>query len=84
MTNYLLIHAGMSDMWYGESYKHAYQELQKDTKSFTQMVWINSRKVGFGKAQAADGKWYGCAHYHPEGNIPGQFRNNVFALGQTF
>jgi len=79
-----LIFKGMSDMWYGESYKHAFLDLQKDTKSFTQMVWINSRMVGFGKAQAADGKWYGCAHYYPEGNIPGQFRNNVLAVGQTF
>ncbi|RNA36102.1 Golgi-associated plant pathogenesis-related 1 [Brachionus plicatilis] len=73
---------GMSDMWYSESYKHSYQELQKETKSYTQMIWASSRKVGFGRAKSEDGKWYGCAHYYPEGNIIGLFRNNVYPLQQ--
>ena len=41
------------------------------------MIWKNTKKVGFGKAQAEDGKWYGCAHYDPEGNLRGLFSRNV-------
>ena len=65
-------------------HKHNYQELQKETKSFSQMVWLSTRKVGFGKAKSPDGKWYGCAHYYPEGNIVGLFRTNVLPLQQSF
>lgn len=62
--------------------KHNYQELQKETKSYTQLIWASSRKVGFGRAKSEDGKWYGCAHYYPEGNIIGLFKNNVYPLQQ--
>ncbi len=58
-------------------FKHAYIDFQPDTKSFTQMIWAGTQMVGFGRAKAADGRWYGCAHYYPEGNVTGFFNYNV-------
>jgi hypothetical protein len=72
---------GLSDMWYSESFKHDYyEETQADTKSFTQMVWNDSKQVGFGRAKGGNGNWYACAHYYPAGNIPNDFKNNVFQV----
>lgn len=72
---------GLSDMWYSESFKHDFtSDQQTNTKSFTQMVWIDSKQVGFGRAKGNDGNWYACAHYTPAGNIPGEFLSNVYPL----
>ena len=69
---------GMSDMWYSESFKHDFnREDQKDTRSFTQMIWNESRQVGFGRAQSRTKNWYAVALYHPCGNIEGEFKENV-------
>lgn len=67
-------------MWYSESFKYNYDadgETQNDCKSFTQMIWNDSRQVGFGKAEANDGSYYAVALYHPCGNIDGEFKDNV-------
>lgn len=38
---------GLSDMWYSESFKHNFtEEMQQETKSFTQMIWNGSKQVG--------------------------------------
>ena len=41
------------------------------------MVWVGSRSFGVGKARSKSGKVIVVAHYHPKGNIPGQFHTNV-------
>jgi hypothetical protein len=77
---YILIIKGKNaaEMWYSESSKHRYQDYQKETSSFSQMVWANTQLVGFGRAKSQTGAWYGVALYYPEGNILGLFRENVF------
>ena len=44
---------------------------------FTQVVWKESRELGFGYAQASNGAWYYCCNYYPAGNMQGQFPPNV-------
>lgn len=72
--------AKMSEMWYSEISKHDFSyDDQPDTQHFTQLVWRDTREVGFGRAKAQNGNWYyGVALYLPCGNQPGAFRNNIF------
>jgi hypothetical protein len=72
---------GMSDMWYSESFKHDFsRDAQLETKSFTQMIWNESRQVGFGRIEGKNKKWFAVALYHPYGNIEGEFIENVKPL----
>lgn len=45
----------------------------KKTSSFTQLVWKNTKKVGFGFATAKNEDDIIIALYDPKGNIDGQF-----------
>ena len=68
----------MTDQWYEEANTYDYsKDFQQGKGHFAQIVWANSREVGFGRAKAADGKWYAVANYYPAGNYIGQFRQNV-------
>jgi hypothetical protein len=68
----------MSEQWYEEANNYNYNDdFQQGKGHFAQMVWRNTREVGFGRARAADGKWYAVANYYPAGNYIGQFRDNV-------
>ena len=53
----------------------------RGTGHFTQVVWRDSRQVGVGRAQAADGKWLVVANYLPAGNFIGRYAENVLPLG---
>jgi len=55
-------------------------EASKEGASFTQMVWKNSREVGFGIVLGADKRFYFAAEYFPRGNKPGEYEANVFQL----
>ena len=44
---------------------------------FSQVVWVGSRAVGFGRSQASDGTVYVVGQYSPAGNYVGQWPNNV-------
>lgn len=44
---------------------------------FTQMVWLNTRYFGVGKASSKTGKIFVVAYYFPPGNIPETFHENV-------
>ncbi|KAJ8965469.1 hypothetical protein NQ314_004114 [Rhamnusium bicolor] len=44
---------------------------------FTQIVWVNSRYCGVGKARSRSGKIVVVAHYAPPGNISGAYFENV-------
>lgn len=44
---------------------------------FTQLVWLNSRYFGVGKARSRSGKIVVVAHYAPPGNISGHYMENV-------
>jgi hypothetical protein len=45
--------------------------------NFSQIVWKNSKKVGFGYALSEQGYFYAVAMYWPSGNIKNQFTANV-------
>ena len=40
--------------------------------NFTQIVWKNSKKVGFGFSLTEDGYFYAVANYYPAGNTLNQ------------
>ncbi|VDP67797.1 unnamed protein product [Echinostoma caproni] len=69
-----------SKMWYSQIDFHDYDgEMTYETCYFTQMIWKDTKIVGFGQATSADGcACYIVAHYMPKGNIRGQFHTNVF------
>lgn len=70
----------MTEQWYEEAANYNYNEdFQQGKGHFAQLVWKGTREVGFGRARAADGKWYAVANYYPAGNYIGQFRQNVQA-----
>ena len=64
--------------WYGENKKHNYTDDWKNgTGHFTQMVWKETKEVGFGKCKNK-GKTFVVANYFPAGNVLGFFKYNVF------
>ncbi|KAA0200049.1 hypothetical protein FBUS_08540 [Fasciolopsis buskii] len=65
--------------WYKESENYDYSEENPLTSGhFTQLVWRESRKVGFGCARDPDrGVIYIVGHYSPCGNLVGRFLANV-------
>ena len=68
--------------WYDEIKDYDFNKASfiPGTGHFTQVVWKNSREVGFGVAQASDGSFYAVANYFPAGNWSGEFRENVLPL----
>jgi uncharacterized protein YkwD len=44
---------------------------------FTQLVWKNSKEVGFGIAKSKSGKIYVVVNYYPAGNNLGEYKENV-------
>ena len=69
-----------TDDWYSEEPKYDYCNpgITSGSGHFTQVVWKNSKYVGFGYAQNVNS---GCSvvvgQYIPGGNYGGQFSNNV-------
>ncbi|XP_054157386.1 uncharacterized protein LOC128955738 [Oppia nitens] len=47
---------------------------------FTQIVWKNTKEFGIGKAHTRGGKLIVVANYRPNGNIKGQFKDNVLPI----
>lgn len=62
--------------WYSEEAKYKYRDRQKGTGHFTQLVWKESREMGFGMARK--GKMAAAvALYYPPGNFKGEYEENV-------
>lgn len=66
-------------MWYDEVqyYDFSKQGFTSKTGHFTQLVWKNSKQVGFGITEK-NGIVYVVCRYSPPGNYLGQFEKNVF------
>ena len=47
------------------------------TGHFTQVVWKDTKEVGFGKSKGQNGKIFVVANYYPAGNVIGYFKPNV-------
>ena len=65
--------------WYDEIQYHDFNSDYGCSYSghFTQLIWKNSKEVGFGVTKNKDGQWFVVANYFPAGNIMGKFRENV-------
>ena len=68
----------MCDAWYNEikNYDKNLNEYQKNTSHFTQMIWKNTKEIGFG-LKRKDGIYYGVVLYYPAGNVLGEYEENV-------
>ena len=50
---------------------------EEEINNFTQLIWKNTKEVGFGFSNDIKGNYYYVANYFPCGNIKGQYQNNV-------
>ena len=68
----------MCDSWYNEknNYEKNPNKYQKNSGHFTQMIWKNTKEIGFGCKILADIS-YAVVYYYPPGNTLGEFENNV-------
>ena len=65
--------------WYDEIKTHNFNgDFQNETGHFTQVIWKDSKEVGFGIAKNKGGYTYVVGNYLPAGNIIGRFKQNVF------
>ena len=63
--------------WYNEIKNHNFKkDFQKDTGHFTQIIWKDTKEVGFGVANRGN-TYYVVANYYPPGNFLGQYSKNV-------
>ena len=69
--------------WYKGNKKYNFQKLEENKDDneeinfFTQLVWKDTKEVGFGFSNDEKGNYYYVANYFPCGNIKGQYQNNV-------
>ena len=64
--------------WYNEVKNYNFKkDFQKDTGHFTQIIWKDTKEVGFGVANRGN-TYYVVANYYPPGNFLGQYEKNVF------
>ena len=72
----------VTSFWYEgiNKYNFTKQENKNDEKinNFTQLIWKNTKEVGFGYTNDDKGNFYVIAYYFPCGNIKGEYKNNVF------
>ena len=63
--------------WYNEAKVHDFKkDFQKDTGHFTQIIWKDTKEVGFGVSSRGN-TYYVVANYYPPGNFLGQYHKNV-------
>ena len=68
----------VSDEWYKEESNYNYDgQFSPNTGHFTQMIWRETKRVGFGFAITDTGKFYVVANYYPAGNYKNHFLRNV-------
>ena len=48
-----------------------------EVNNFTQLIWKNTKEVGFGFTNDDEGNFYVIALYSPKGNIKGEYKNNI-------
>ena len=65
--------------WYNEknNYNYDLNKYQNNAAHFTQMIWKESKLIGFGYSKLNKGKSYFLALYSPAGNEFLKFKNNV-------
>lgn len=65
--------------WYDEIHYHNFnKQFQSQSGHFTQLIWKNTSKAGFGIQHSVDGHHvFIVGRYEPPGNVNGQFLENV-------
>jgi len=71
------------DNWYNENRNYNFIEpIELECNNFTQMIWKNSSKFGIGyffsQENEENKKYYYAALFYPAGNIPGEYKGNIF------
>ena len=68
----------MCDAWYNEikNYDKNLNEYQKNTSHFTQMIWKETKEIGFA-CKKVKRVYYAVALYYPPGNTLGEYKENV-------
>ncbi|KAE9547059.1 hypothetical protein FO519_009728, partial [Halicephalobus sp. NKZ332] len=64
-----------ADAWYSEVERANYGNYM-GVGHFTQLVWKNSQRIGFGISRSNSG-YYVVADFDPPGNVMGYYANNV-------
>lgn len=78
---YYLSGKDISDEWYQEEENYKYDgKCTPETGHFTQVVWKETQKVGFGFAMDESGLFYAVANYFPAGNYTNRFWENVLPM----
>lgn len=68
----------VTDQWYNDINKYDFEKGQGEAGNFTQLIWVGTQEVGFGKARSPDGmRCIVVAHYYPPGNVIGHYISNV-------
>jgi uncharacterized protein YkwD len=75
----------IAEIWYdeGDSYDFESVQFAPHSNNFTQMIWKNTQKVGFGFSVNDDDHLYVVAYYYPAGNYGNQFKENVLPPLET-
>ena len=71
--------------WYEEKQNFTFSDpvVSEGTKSFTQLIWKETRRLGMGVAKDDDtGEFYIVALYSPKGNELATLRENLVADGE--
>ena len=65
--------------WYNvkKNYKFGSNKYIEGTGHFTQLIWKNTKYIGFGYEEDDNGNIYFVANYYPAGNIFNEFGENV-------
>lgn len=69
------------DAWYSQASLVNFEEpeLLAETMTFTQMIWLNMTRVGFGFGSVQDaGIFFIVCNYFPPGNVEMDIDENVF------
>ena len=70
------------DEWYNEIKDYNFCYVKKNdkekVKNFTQLIWKDTREVGFGWAQSSKGIFFVVGVFFPCGNIEGKYLDNIF------
>ena len=69
--------------WYNQKKEYDFKNQKNcnysDVKNFTQLIWKNTRDLGFGYVNCNNNeKMIFVTLYFPRGNIEGEYKNNVF------
>ena len=73
----------VTSFWYKGNIKYDFRNLNDNNyddieiNNFTQLIWKNTKEVGFGFSYDKKGNFYVVANYYPCGNIEGQYQYNV-------